>query len=426
MLIRLVIMEKGLIMMAKELVQILGQRPAMTGSGIYLQALYNAAKSAGYKQAVIGSAVEDGIYQDLDGIARKDFYPVIFNSTRLPFAPFGMSDNMPYPSSQYKDMSDDQKEKFLDGYFSRLEEVLKRLNNPVILTHHLWLLSAEISKKFKDLQVMAICHGTGIRQLRQNPGFSSEIKEGLNYADKIFALNDEQKKMISKHFSISPEKIKVTGLGYNSQYFSFPTDAKIKEKRDKAEVELIYVGKLSHSKGVNSLIRAIDQVDSRNLKVTFIGSGQGAEAQEIKERTYNLKHEVEFTGQISQAEVAERMKLADLLCLPSFYEGFALVILEALASGLRVVSSDLPGVKDKISDYIKEAGTINFVELPELKDVDRPVESDLPAYEKRLAEAIRDQLGKINELDFLRDIKYIEAVRSLNWKSVFEMIEQEF
>ena len=174
------------------------------------------------------------------------------------------------------------------------------------------------------------------------------------------------------------------------------------------------------------MIRAIEQVDARNLKLTFIGSGQGAEAQEIKDRAYQLKHKVDFTGQISQAEVAERMKMADLLFLPSFYEGFALVILEALASGLRIVSSDLPGVKDKIPDYIKEKGTINFVDLPELKDVDRPVESDLPAYEKRLAEAIRDQLGKINELDFLRDIKYLEAVMSLNWKSVFEMIVQEF
>jgi len=94
--------------------------------------------------------------------------------------------------------------------------------------------------------------------------------------------------------------------------------------------------------------------------------------------------------------------------------------------GRLLFSSDLPGVKDKIPDYIKEAGTITFVDLPELKDVDRPVESDLPAYEKRLAEAIRDQLENINQLDFLRDIKYLEAVRSLNWKSVFEMIAQEF
>ena len=423
---RLIVMGERLIVMAKELIQILGQRPAMTGSGIYLQALYNAAKAAGYKQAVIGAAVKDSPYKDLDGVAKDDFYPVIFNSKELPFDPFGMSDNMPYPSSQYKNMTEVEKEKFLNCYFSRLEEALERLNDPVIITHHLWLLSAGIAERFQNLKVMAICHGTGIRQLRQNPGFSKKIKEGLSYVDQVFALNDEQKKLIIDHFSIPAERIKVTGLGYNSQYFSFPTEVEIRDKREKEGVELVYVGKLSHSKGVNSLIRAIEQVDASNLKVIFIGSGQGAEAQEIKDRANNLKHEVEFTGQISQAEVAERMKIADLLCLPSFYEGFALVILEALASGLRVVSSDLPGVKDKIPDYIKEAGTITFVDLPELKDVDRPVESDLPAYEKRLAEAIRDQLENINQLDFLRDIKYLEAVRSLNWKSVFEMIAQEF
>ena len=426
MLIRLIIMEKGLIMMAKELIQLLGQRPAMTGSGIYLQALYNAASQAGYKQAIIAAALAGSPYQDLDGIARDDFYPVIFNSKKLPFDPFGMSDNMPYPSSQYKDMSDDQKEKFLDGYFSRLEEVLGRFDDPIILTHHLWLLSAGVSEKFQDLKVMGICHGTGIRQLMQNPGFAVEVKEGLSYIDQVFALNDVQKKMITEHYSIRPENIKVTGLGYNSQYFSLPTEQEILEKKGKEKPELIYVGKLSHSKGVLSLIRALEMVDEANLKVIFIGSGQGAEAQEIKAKANKLKHEVEFTGQIGQAEVAERMRLADLLCLPSFYEGFALVILEALASGLRVVSSDLPGVRDKIPGYIKEAGTINFVELPELKDVDKPVESDLPGYEEGLADAIREQLGKIKKLDFLRCLKYKEAVQSLNWKSVFEMIEAEF
>jgi len=417
---------KGLIIMAKELVQLLDQRPAMTGSGIYLQALYNAAAEVGYKQAVIGAALADSPYQDLEGIARKDFYPVLFNSDKLPYAPFGMSDNMPYPSSQYRNMSKKQKDSFLDAYLAELEKVLEGFEDPIILTHHLWLVAAEVSKKYQDLKVMAVCHGTGIRQLRQNPGFAAEVKEGLSYLKQVFALNDVQKELIVNHFSIEPAQIKVTGLGYNSQYFSLPTEQEIIEKRSKDKPELIYVGKLSYSKGVISLIKALEMIDCRNLKVTLIGSGQGEEAQEIKARASDLKYQVEFTGQISQAEVAKRLRLADLLCLPSFYEGFALVILEALASGLRIVSSDLPGVRDKIPGYIKETGTINFIELPELKDVDKPVESDLPGYERRLAKAVSEQLEKVDELDFLREPEYKKAVQSLNWKSVFAEIEAEF
>lgn len=419
-------LEIGLMAMTKELVQILGQRPAMTGSGIYLQALYNDAAEAGYSQAVIGAAIKESSFQDLAGIAREDFYPVLFNSDKLNFAPFGMSDNMPYLSSQYKNMSAEQKDRFLKAYFSKLEMVLERFNDPVILTHHLWLLSGAIAKKFQDLKVMAICHGTGIRQLKQNPGFGAELREGLSYLDQVFALNDVQKELIAKHFSIGINKIKVTGLGYNSQYFSLPTDEELIEKQSKEKPELVYVGKLSYSKGVISLIRALEMISDKNLKITFIGSGQGVEAQEIKDRANQLKQEVEFTGQLSQAEVARRLRSADLLCLPSFYEGFALVILEALASGLRVVCSDLPGVRNKIPGYIKKAGTIDFVELPPLKDVDKPVESELPDYEKRLAAAVREQLAKIAELDFLKDTEYKKAVQSLNWKSVFEMIEGEF
>lgn len=413
-------------MMAKELIQVLGQRPGLTGSGIYLQALYNAASEAGYKQAVIASADIDNPYQDLDGIIKDDFYPVLFNSEKLPFEPFGMSDNMPYPSSQYKKMTAAEKARFLDAYLLKLEKVLDRFDQPVILSHHLWLLSAAVAENFKDFKVLAICHGTGIRQLIQNPGFGQEVKAGLSNLKKIFALNKNQKKIIARHFSNKPADIKVTGLGYNSNFFSFPTEKESIAKKNKEKPEIIYLGKLSYSKGVVSLLRALELVNNKELKVTLIGSGQGAEARAIKAKADSLNHEIEFTGQLSQADVAKRLKLADILCLPSFYEGFALVILEALASGLRVVSSDLPGVRDKIPGYIKEAGTINFVELPELKDVDQPVKSDLPDYEERLAAAIRDQLEEINELDYLRDAKYKEAVQSLNWRSVFKKIESAF
>ena len=79
------------------------------------------------------------------------------------------------------------------------------------------------------------------------------------------------------------------------------------------------------------------------------------------------------------------MRKCHLFIIPSFYEGLSLVTLEALASGLRVAASELPGIREWVGPRMEEAGIIEYVALPGLRSVDVPVAADLPVYEKRLA-----------------------------------------
>jgi glycosyltransferase involved in cell wall biosynthesis len=79
--------------------------------------------------------------------------------------------------------------------------------------------------------------------------------------------------------------------------------------------------------------------------------GDGPDRQKLEELAYrlNIRDSVSFTGWIS--DPSQIMQSAKLFCLTSFYEGFALVLAEALANGLPVVSYDLPyGPSDIISD----------------------------------------------------------------------------
>ena len=80
-----------------------------------------------------------------------------------------------------------------------------------------------------------------------------------------------------------------------------------------------------------------------------------------------------------------------MFVLPSFFEGLPLVTVEALASGCRAVVTSLPGVKPWLDACLPDA-PVSFVEPPRIEGVDVPVPEDLPAFEQRLSEALREQL----------------------------------
>ena len=411
--------------MSKELIQVLAQRPACTGSGMYLQSFHQEARTRNYNQQIIAAAQEGSAESDCSDFM-GDFVPVQFLSTELPFPTLGMSDNMPYRSRRYSSLTESEKEKVLGAYLDKTEQVVTNMDDPTILAHHLWLVTSAVAEKFKNIKVIGISHGTGLRQLQKNPKFAPEVKKGVARLDRIFALNQHQKQEIIDKFDVTEEKIEITGLGYNHHNFYFPVREELKMRKERKEKEIVYVGKLSRSKGVLSLLRAVEKLDFESLKLTLIGSGRGEEKGRIVKLAEEVSFPVELTGLLEQEKVGERLRKANIFCLPSFYEGFALVILEALACGLRVVTSDIPGVADYLPDIIEQKSALAFVELPPLADVDIPAEQDLKSYEKRLSAALEKQILQDEDFSFLEDENYLKAVRSLSWSGVFENLEKYF
>ena len=76
-----------------------------------------------------------------------------------------------------------------------------------------------------------------------------------------------------------------------------------------------------------------------------------------------------------------------MFVLPSFFEGLPLVIAEALACGCKVVTADLPGIREFYGRFLPDAPIV-YVEPPLMEDVDKPRADELPAYERRLADAL--------------------------------------
>ncbi len=89
-------------------------------------------------------------------------------------------------------------------------------------------------------------------------------------------------------------------------------------------------------------------------------------------------------------------RTSDVFCLPSFYEGLPLVGIEALACGAKPVMTSLPGVREGMESLLPR-NPMRWVEPPAMLAVDTPDPASLPAFERRLADAIVDAVASPRE-----------------------------
>ena len=117
------------------ILSVTAQKPCSTGSGVYLTEVVKALAKEGHTQTVL-AGIARGEQMDMpDGVKA---YPVYFESEGLPYPVVGMSDEMPYISTRYKDMTEDMTVQFRNAFLAVLDEVIEREDPELILCHHLY------------------------------------------------------------------------------------------------------------------------------------------------------------------------------------------------------------------------------------------------------------------------------------------------
>lgn len=117
---------------------------------------------------------------------------------------------------------------------------------------------------------------------------------------------------------------------------------------------LLFVGRLAAVKGVPVLFDALTALikDHPTVLLRLIGDGPDREELEARAAKMGLTDHVEFCGYKSQGEVAEALAETDIFVLPSFAEGVPVVLMEALATQVPVVTSRVAGVPELVEDGI--------------------------------------------------------------------------
>jgi colanic acid/amylovoran biosynthesis glycosyltransferase len=143
--------------------------------------------------------------------------------------------------------------------------------------------------------------------------------------------------------------------------------------------EILCVGRLTSAKGQHILLNAARAVKEQGLKfrLTFIGDGEDRPSLEEQILELHLEEEVSLTGALGQNRVMDYYRKADLFVLPSFAEGVPVVLMEAMALEIPVISTRITGIPELIEH--ERTGLLvtpgNSVELAEaivrvLKDRD--------------------------------------------------------
>ena len=390
------------------------QKPDSTGSGVFLTELVRGFAAQGHAQAVLCGTVEGEQIRLPEGVT---LYPVFYHSKELPFPVCGMSDEMPYESTRYRDMTEAMTRQLMNAFRRALSRAVAEFQPDVILCHHLYFLAALARQMFPQIPVYGQCHGSDLRQLATNPWQGDWIKEEIRDLSGIFALHEAQKKQICDIFDLSEHRVTVVGTGYNSGIFFRDDDAKAERNSDK--FRFIFAGKLSEKKGVYGLLRCAKHLeDPDNTELLLAGGcGTDAELEKLKVMAGECPCQVTFLGKLDQKTLAKRMNQSDAFILPSFYEGLPLVLIEAMACGLRTICTDLPGIQPWLNRALPENGTI-FVTPPQMRNTDEPVPESLPDFEKRLARVMDDarQAKLPNE----------QQVAALSWDALCEKLTHIF
>lgn len=132
------------------------------------------------------------------------------------------------------------------------------------------------------------------------------------------------------------------------------TEALTPVQHDGVGTEVIFVARLAELKGVSDLLRAVEKLVSEHgqIHLTVVGDGPERNRFEKLSKKLKLDHNVTFTGYLSQAEVADYLKRSHVLVLPSYAEGVPVSLMEALASQVPVIATQVGGVSELVEDGV--------------------------------------------------------------------------
>lgn len=120
--------------------------------------------------------------------------------------------------------------------------------------------------------------------------------------------------------------------------------------RGDGKCRLVFVGRIAPVKGLRVLMEALTALRDELPDLELVLVGDGPERRDIEAAARPLGNRVRFTGYLSQDEVAEELKEADIAVLPSFAEGVPVFLMEALASGKPVIATQVAGVGELIEN----------------------------------------------------------------------------
>jgi glycosyltransferase involved in cell wall biosynthesis len=188
----------------------------------------------------------------------------------------------------------------------------------------------------------------------------------LERANKIIAVSHFTKRELLEYYNVPEEKIRVIHNGVDVNKFKPAQDKrKVKEELgfNPDDIAILSVGRLYARKGLFTLIESMPAVVERFKNAKFIISGKG-QSDEMRKliahaEKIGVKDSIIFTGYYPDKKLPKLYQAADVFAFSTFYEHHPFAVLEALSTGLPVVTTSVGGIPETI-----ESGKNGFLVEP--------------------------------------------------------------
>ena len=231
------------------------------------------------------------------------------------------------------------------------------------LIHAHWTIPqgvvAVVIKKITGRPILVTAHAADV--FTQNPLFNLLNRWVINNADSITTTSLATRQALFKN---SPKKTKATNIsmGVDTNKFKKLSSSLANLKKNKFgsnnQKLILYVGRLAEKKGLIYLIKAMPTILKKRKRVhlAIIGSGFLRSHLEKEVKRLNLEQSITFLGRISNEQLPFYYNLADIFVVPSIksregdQEGLPVVLMEAMACQLPVVSTKTGGISDLVKN----------------------------------------------------------------------------
>lgn len=225
-----------------------------------------------------------------------------------------------------------------------------KLNPDVVHVHSVqgMLLANELKKRYR-IPVFYTSHSIGRQEISitgaRRTRVISQQEELYRIADKIIVPSNMEKKIFQAIYPKYKKKVEVIPNGVHL--------TKTSRERNEVPYSILYVGRLSHTKGLMTVIYALPEVIKRQKRVALhvIGDRSGSYKRKVEWLIRRLKIEkhVSFYSWKDNEDLQKYYRRASIVVVPSLYDSFGLVPIEALNQGTPVIVSDQVGVGDYFS-----------------------------------------------------------------------------
>lgn len=268
---------------------------------------------------------------------------------------------------------------FFAGLWRRYLGALRRAVGPApdLIHAHLaypdGLAAVEHGRKINRPVVISV-HGHDVREIPEaRPQWRALVAQALAGAELVIASSGDVRERV-RELGVPDECIRAIPQGVDCSLFRESTE----RKPGVDGWRLLYVGRFDPRKGVGVLLEAMHEIRRQRADVRLRlvgGSPVSGTAADFADEVRGLEDCVEFVDERPHEEIPALMAAADLFVLPSFYDSFGIVLVEAMACGVPVVATRCGGPED-----IVVAGMGELVAVGDAGDLARGILAVVEGY----------------------------------------------